>query len=190
MKELIKTILGFFLILIGLLAFLFFRKYSGDLIPYPVIWYFVGILFMIIGFLLVKSGLASHDKRVIKDLSVEINNFKLTADKIKVDLNNCKIRINNYTEQVEKVKSYKAQTFDAFYDSSKNIENVNINQAVLIFETDKFGQRAKYFSPTIYKDEITLRFLLDRQKETFIYVDRDNRSKYYFDLEFLNALDK
>jgi hypothetical protein len=141
---------------------------------------------MIIRFLLIKSELSSRDRKVRQNLKAEINNFKLTADKIKVDLNNCKIRANNYTEQVEVVKNYKAQAFDALYDSSKNIANVNINQAVLIFETDKYGEKERYFSPTIYKDEVTLRFLLDRQKETYIYVDRDNRSKYYFDLEFLN----
>jgi hypothetical protein len=44
-----------------------------------------------------------------------------------VDLNDCKIKTNNYTEQVEKVKSYRVQAFDAMYDSSKNIENVNVN---------------------------------------------------------------
>jgi hypothetical protein len=186
MQGLIKTILGFLLIIIGFLTVLFFRKYSGDLIPYPIIWVLAGILCVIIGFLLIKSGLSSRDRKARQNLKAEINNFKLTADKIKVDLNNCKIRANNYTEQVEVVKNYKAQAFDALYDSSKNIANVNINQAVLIFETDKYGEKERYFSPTIYKDEVTLRFLLDRQKETYIYVDRDNRSRYYFDLEFLN----
>jgi len=186
MTGLIKIILGILLIIIGLLTYLFFRKYSGDLIPYTIIWYFAGILCAIVGFLLVKSGLTSRDRKVTQDLKAEIDKFKSTADKIKVNFNDCKIRTNNYTEQVEKVKNYRAQAFDAMYDSSKNIENVNVNQAVLIFETENYGQKEHYYSPTIYKDEITLRFLLDRKKETNIYIDRDNRGRYYFDLEFLN----
>lgn len=76
---------------------------------------------------------------------------------------------------------------DAMVEPNLNIQNIEINQAVLVFETDILGQREQYISATIYKDPATLSFLLDKQKETCIYVDRDNRSNYYFDLEFLSV---
>jgi hypothetical protein len=51
------------------------------MIPYYIIWYFAGILCAIVGFLLVKSGLNSLDRKIIQDLKAEIDKFKSKADK-------------------------------------------------------------------------------------------------------------
>ena len=74
---------------------------------------------------------------------------------------------------------------DAMYDASKNLEQININQTILIFETDHYGQREHFNSSIIDKDELTLKYLMQRQKVTYIYIDKSDRSNYYFDLEFL-----
>ena len=187
MKGKIKTIAGVLLIILGFLTYLFFRNYSGHLIPYPVVWNFAGILLLIAGSLLINSGLTRRDKADDKKYAAEIDSFKLTADKIKVDLNSCEIRSNSYSQQISKAKDSRSMLLDAMVEPNLNIQNIEINQAVLVFETDILGQREQYISATIYKDPATLSFLLDKQKETCIYVDRDNRSNYYFDLEFLSV---
>jgi hypothetical protein len=186
MKDLIKAVLGFLFIGIGFLFFLFFGKYKGNLIPYPVFGYIVGILLMVLGYLLVKSGITLNNKKEKQNFNSEIDRFKQSADKIKVNLSDCEILSNNYTEQVEKVKSYKAQALDSIYDSGKNIEQVDINQTVIVYKTTQYGQKEQFNSSTINKDRITLNFLLAKHKETYLYVDRNNRQKYYFDIEFLN----
>jgi len=174
------------MLVLGILTYLFFRHYNGSFIPYPIVWYFGAILMILIGILLIKSAITKGNKEIEDNFKKEIEKFKLNSEKIPVDLNNCLIKTNNYTEQIEKESGYRAQTLDALYDSSKNVESVNVYNAVLIFETEINGQKEKFYSPTINKEEITLRFLLDRQKETFIYVDKGNRKRYYFDIEFLD----
>lgn len=181
----IKIIAGFLFIVLGFMTYLFFRNYSGDLIPYPAVWNFAGLFLMFAGFLLVKSGLSKGNKTERQRFKAEIDKLKVTADKIKVDLNSCEIRSNSYSQQIPKEKDSRSVLLDAMYDPDSNIRNIEINQAVVIYETDINGQREQFYSPPINKDAITLSFLLDRQKETYIYVDRDNRSEYYFDLEFL-----
>jgi hypothetical protein len=185
MKSSIKFIIGTLLFVIGLVTWLFFRRYNGEVIPVPIVWYFTGIACMLFGLLQIRKGYSQLNKQVIIDLQAEVNNFKLTADKILVDLNSCEIKANNYTEQVVDQRSYRSQAFDTMRGSPKKYGDIYINQAMLIFETEKYGQKERYYSPTIYKDEITLRFLLDKQKETYLYIDKNNREKYYFDLEFL-----
>jgi hypothetical protein len=44
---------------------------------------------------------------------------------------------------------------------------------------------AEYLSPIIKKDKQNLQFALGKQEQTNIYVDRTDKSFYYFDLEFL-----
>ena len=186
MKSWIKIISGILLTVTGIFAFLFFRNYKGDLIPDPLFWYIAGILLAIGGLLVIKGGYSQRDKRKAALAQAEIDKFKLSGDKILVDLNSCKIKTNNYTEQIERRRNYRAQALDEMYDSNENIINREVNQTVLVFESDKYGTKKQYYSRTIFKDEITLRFLLDKYKETYIYVDKNNRDQYYFDIEFLN----
>ena len=42
-------------------------------------------------------------------------------------------------------------------------------------------------SPYIYKDRVTVNFLLERHKQISIYVNPADCREYYFDLEFMNA---
>jgi hypothetical protein len=133
-----------------------------------------------------EYAITLNNKKEKQNFKSEIDRFKQSADKIKVNLSDCEIISNNYTEQVEKVKSYKAQALDSIYDSGKNIEQVDINQTVIVYKTTQYGQKEQFNSSTINKDRITLNFLLAKHKETYLYVDRNNRQKYYFDIEFLN----
>jgi hypothetical protein len=181
----IKAI-GIIMIIIGLLILLFFKQYSGVLIPHPVVGFVLGLLLMISGYLTFKKGSAQWYEKNEENIKARIQEFRRKADKVRVDLNACEIKTNSYSEQVDKVKNYKAKAFDTLYDSDKGIENINSNETVLIFETEKYGEKEHYYSPVIYKDEITLRFMLDKQKETYIYIDKENRGNYYFDLEFLD----
>ena len=74
-------ILGFLLLLIGFLTFLFFQKYRESLIPYPTLWSFAGIILFIIGILFFKKAFFSNHLKAIKDWKNEIERFKSIADK-------------------------------------------------------------------------------------------------------------
>jgi hypothetical protein len=73
-------------------------------------------------------------------------------------------------------------------DSIKNVEIMNVIQTVIIFrfENPITGIKERFVSRVLPKDKITLMIYLDKQKQTYLYVDKINREKYYFDLSFLN----
>lgn len=182
-----RRITGIILLIIGLVAFLLFYRYSGNLLPYSLLWHTGVIATFGLGTLLILSSSKKDDIDMKSVVANEINRLKQFGDRIKVDFNDCEIVTNNYIKEVATGSSYKVQAFDALYDSNRNIKKVNVNQTVLVFETHRLGRKEKFKSPTIYKDEMTLRFLLARKKETFIYVDRNQKDKYYFDLEFIKT---
>lgn len=47
--------------------------------------------------------------------------------------------------------------------------------------------RMELLSPYIYKDRVTVNFLLEKHKQISIYVNPVDCREYYFDLEFMNA---
>ncbi len=126
-----------------------------------------------------------------------IDDIKTNGDKIKVDLSQCDIKENNYVEEKEKhgTGNYittldierNIQAWNALTDSTKNTERVQVYQAVLIFNINHAGKAEKFVSRVIPFDRATLLFKLDNQKETTLYVDKKDRCKYYFDLEFLSV---
>ena len=182
-----KVIIALFSILSGLLICLFFGSYSGTVIPYPTLWYMAGAALVAAGIALLVVTVLKNIKEDERKLTEQLNTFKASARKIKVDLSSCIIRTNIYVEEVEKVKSSEAKFYDGLYDSSRNMERIDVKRAVLLYETEESGEKKQYYSAEIYKDEITIRFLLQRQEHTFIYVDSAEEKYYYFDIEFLNG---
>jgi hypothetical protein len=181
----LKSVLGYALMVAGVLAFVFFRNYRGEAIPNPNFWYILSIGIVVLGFFVVRNNRSRKLKVEKENLNAEIEEFKMHADKLLVDLNACEIITNNYTEHIERSKSSRAQALDFVYDSSYNVEDKDVLQSVIFYETEHEGKKEKFYSHTMYKDEVTLRIKFDRQKETYIYIDKFNRERYYFDLEFL-----
>lgn len=177
-------ITGIILIILGLLDIFFFWNYSGEVIPLPMVWLIGGVVMVSLAvFLLFRSftdAAASLDE-VVRD---QVDQLKQEGEKIEVNLDECEIMTNNYTRELER-KSKRAHAIDAVYDSSQNIITETVNQAVLVYKRGINGEEETFYSPTIYKDETSLRWLLERQKKTAIYVDKDDRSLYYFDVAFL-----
>jgi len=181
----VKQIIGIILIIVGVIVLLFFDNYPGGIIPYPILWYLLSIVIIGIGVLLIRKSLKQKNEEITNQIENELNRLKKYGDKILVDLDKCEILTNNYVEEIESDSSYTVQRWDALYDSSRNIKKVNVYQTRLLFESNRLGKKEKFYSPTINKDEVTIRFLLALHKNTFIYIDRMYKDKYYFDINFL-----
>jgi len=65
----------------------------------------------------------------------------------------------------------------------------NVVQTVILFQylNSRTGQTEKFVSHVIPKDRVSLSFYLDQQGQTTLYIDKTNRSLYYFDLDFLKS---
>ena len=107
----------------------------------------------------------------------------------------CEIKEHNYKEERE-VSNDKREWISLIAGggiesyaalSAQKLEQVQVNQSVIIFshQNTRSGEIEKFISRIIPKDKITLSFYLDNKKSTTLFVDKANRGKYYFDLDFL-----
>ena len=112
--------------------------------------------------------------------------LKDSGTTIDVDFSQCELKSNQYREEVDQgftlASKYMALDVMAGRD---NREYQNVDQSVIVFETDYKGERVTFYSPLINKEKMTLEFLLADKKSTKVYVDRLNKENYYFDLEFI-----
>ena len=149
------------------------------------------------GFILVGIGVFILIPLLNKEISKAENDYNkwkhnlfINGIKREIDLNHCKIKYNNFKEEItEDDDSYKIRSnyehLDHFITGKDLREFKEVKQSVIIAETDFNGTKTKFYSPIIDKDPISLQFLLADKKKTFIYIDRYNSSNYYFDLDFI-----
>ncbi len=193
----VRRISAYILFGLGFLTVTFFRTYSGTIIPYPFLFWLIGLLMFWCGWALLRWTPTIKEQQETVRLKKLIDDIKTNGEKIKVDLLKCEIKQNNYIVEKEKhgTGSYittldiehDIQVWNALTDSIKNTDRVQVNQVVLIFDNSRNGKTEKFVSSVIPIDRVTLLFKLDKQKETTLYVDKNNRSKYHFDLDFLSA---
>jgi hypothetical protein len=194
-----RRILAYILFGLGFLTVTFFRRYSGEVIPYPFLFWLLGLGMFIGGLLFLRYTPTATEINLQKQIAETISDLKANGDKIQVDLTQCDIKANNYTEEREKYgHSNELLTLDFERQiqgwnaigggSMRNVEQVHVKQTVLIYnyQNNRNGKTEIFVSRVIPKDKVTLSFYLDRQKQTILYVDISNRDKYYFDLDFLN----
>jgi len=178
-----KHILGIVLIILGGISYYFFSHYEGHLIPVPFLFTILSAGIVVLGFYIFIHFLKAPEPYNF----IEIRRLKKEGEKIDIVLLDCDFLINNYTVEKEISSNYKVQGLDTIYNGRRSVKNIDYDQIVLVHEYIVNGKSEKFYSQTIFKEEITLRFLLEKQSRTFIYVDKKNRDNYYFDLEFLEV---
>lgn len=104
--------------------------------------------------------------------------------KIEINLSKIEIKSSNYREEIIDNGYSKYKALDTLSETD-NREYNTIKECILVYETQVSEKKFKFFSPIIPKDEITLRFLLNNQKTTFIYQDKTDPGNYFFDIDFL-----
>ena len=191
-----KRIIAYISFGLGFLIITFFKKYTGTIIPYPIVFYLLGFALFIIGIVLIRKTPTLKEQRDTKILNNEIKNLILSGEKIKIKLSDCTIKENNYVEEVDKYGSgnylttldieRNIQAVNSILSNIGNAEKIHVFQTVLIYTVDINGKIIKFSSRILPYDRINLLFKLDKQKETILYVDKKNREMYYFDLDFLN----
>jgi hypothetical protein len=193
----VRKIIAYILFVLGAIIVLFFRHYRGNLIPfeYSIIYYLIGTGMWLGGYFLLRSKENGKNTKQAIELRKLVDEIKITGEKIVVNLEECEIKENSYTEEVDKYRNETMTTpsiigdiqfWDGLYDSRYNSKMVDVNQSVLIFKYLHNGVEEKFISKIIPRTKEDLKFKLYFQKNTLLYVDRNNRKRFYFDLSFLN----
>jgi hypothetical protein len=195
-----KKIAAYALFILGFLTIIFFRHYAGQIIPYPSLFWLLGLAMFFVGYLLVRYTPSTKDQAARQHLRQMIVDLEANGEKITVDLTDCEIREHSYSEHREtygRDSLFLSLTggpgiqylLNELEDETHGTGIANITQCVLIFHyaNARTGQTEKFISQVISKDKVSLSFYLDQQKATTLYVDKTDRSHYYFDCNFLRT---
>jgi hypothetical protein len=177
----LRVVIGVILIVVGAIFLLFFLKVEFGTFENHYLFLLGSGSISIIGFVLVRDW--SFNLKIRKRKN-PVTSIKKSGEKILVDLRKCKIKSHSYFVEVEKNDSYKVKALNAIYDETLNTEHIEINQCIIECKIIIDNKSLKIVSPVINKDEISLSFLLDNQKTTYVYFNKINK-EYFFDLDFL-----
>lgn len=156
MNRILLLAAGILLIAIGVIGRIYFSHYDGTLISNPELFLILSYLCIFLGVFLFYRSSKLKLHNSQNKARMDAEKMKQNGEKINVPLDQCDIKEGDY--------------------------------CIIIFAYNNPRTSAPeiFVSPPINRDKVTLTFYLEKQKNIFVYVDRSDRSKYYFDLEFLS----
>ena len=180
-------ITAFLLLLAGWLVDEFFDHYHGTLIPHPTLFWLGGILLALAGYSLIRGGVSVRFNQDRRERRRFIDDLQANGEKIAVDLTTCEIRSTDYTETRDRSDDSYSYSYGSMANIDRSSYTVDVRQSIFIFQQEnaRTGAMERFVSPVIPKDMTTLSFYFDQQHQTNLYVDKNDRSRYYFDLDFL-----
>lgn len=120
-------------------------------------------------------------KKVLK--ISKIRRLKSKGIKVPVDLRKCSI--SEYSNRIEKGTVYKEIIDRLVLNKPQDYNERVFFNTTLHFEIILKNKKCSFISEKINVDSLTLTILIEKYKETIIYVDKDDTNRYYFDLEFI-----
>ncbi|HVU54674.1 MAG TPA: hypothetical protein VHD83_06440 [Puia sp.] len=97
-----RRILAYILFGLGFLTLTFFKHYTGELIPYPFLFWLVGLALFAGGLLFLRYTPDGRDLEARKKLVATIADLKNNGEKIQVDLSKCEIKEHSYSEEKQR----------------------------------------------------------------------------------------
>lgn len=193
-------IIGAAIVVISSVANLFFfgtrgyNGYHGTQLTHACAMALGGVAMGWMGIRMVRSADRNKRKTDAKNAGQQLDDFKMNADVIRVNLAGCEIKGNDYRNERVVEDNSKADEMAALLDwqgfpalrRDTSITEI-ASESVLVFEHEYLGVHERFMSEIIYKHKTTLQFMLEAEQWTCIYVDKDDRKRYYFDVEVLKA---
>src|SRR5450432_4234474 len=96
----IKKLFGYTIAAIALISISFFSHYQGDLIPYPMLWIILSIIVLATGFYIALTSKTKKEMVTAAEYSNHHNQLVATGEQIKLDIDSCEIKENNYYEEI------------------------------------------------------------------------------------------
>lgn len=186
-----NKLLGYFLMGVGVVGLIFFLNYKGTAIPLRELWFALSIFIIITGgYFFAKYKWRQfnelHSAGPNKSRLAEIEQLKLTGDKVKVTLDNAEVKSRTYQQQIIKDGlPSRMEVIDALYDSGRNYKTEEIQQTYIVFYKQYNGTTYKFISPATTQSVEVVRQYIDRQKGVDLYVGPQNPSNHYFELPFV-----
>ena len=155
-----RMIFGLLLIIACFLGTLFFRRYSGTVIPYPVLWYFSFIALGLLGVWLISSSLRSVENDIQQAANSELMEFKSRAERIEVNFDQCEFKSGTFSQQVDDPNLTSLQLVAPVSPLFMDTEiTENVIRSYLIYSDKTDGSDSKYISQSFPFDQATLKLI-------------------------------
>lgn len=195
-----QKIIAYFLLISGLFTFFFFYNYRGSLIQHNTIFWIIGLFFFVSGFYILKNEskiIMFYRNREQKKI---LSNLVKHGNRIIVDLRKCEIKSNSFLNAEVEDEKDEVSFIRFFADPGilKSISSIDYflnnydngkqkNYSVIIFRSTYLGEKRMFISQLIEKDKITLSIKMNLQKEINLYIDKQDKNLYAYDLTFLES---
>jgi hypothetical protein len=174
-----KRLLGIILIISSAIGLLFFREYTGQMIPYPTLFVFLSIAIGLFGAFLFLRSRTKREIAIDSEISRAISDLKSKGEKIVLQYDNCKFKGNDYQEEIQDESRLRSD--DVLFNQTSRVKIVEIAQSAIVY-CHHSGESKEWFkSQTFPISEVGLKMRV-MKGELILYVDRFDRGKYYFEL--------
>ena len=176
----IKKLFGYTIAGLAFISIVFFSYYKGDLISYTTLWLILSIMVFLIAFYITYTGRMQKEIDTSAEYSNHHNKLIATGEQIKVDIDSCEIRENNYYEEIPHHNFRGTELIVAAFDPNENYEEKYVDQSAIIYHHKIGDKTEKYISQTFPFgiETLTLHIL---NNDITLYVDRFDRNNYSFD---------
>lgn len=171
-------ILGMLITVMGAIVVLTMWRHTLYWIP--------GVIMIVIGVIITYTIGKKDDKVFLKEIERLKAELRQNGEAVRVEFLKCEVKTNDYSEEREIGYSHRVQFYNALQDERKNTEIVEVYQSVIVFKYEHEGITETFYSHIITKEREHLLFILDTKKETMLYIDKNDRERYFFDLDFLD----
>jgi hypothetical protein len=108
--------------------------------------------------------------------------LKQTGQRIAVNLDDCVFKLNNYTDEVVSDSFSREAMFNTMVPERSNYAAVPVSQTAFIYIEKNGDKQNKYISQAFPMDETTLKYHI-MTGHMILYIDRQDKSKYIFELK-------
>ena len=177
----IKKLFGYTVAGIAFIAIIFFSYYKGYLISYTNLWLILSMMVFLIAFYVAAT--IKTKKEIVTSLNDSNRRDKLiaTGEKIRLDIDSCEIKENDYYEEIPNQGAMEMRSIDALFDPNENYKEKYIDQSAIIY-LHKIGDKTEKYISQVFPfgtEVLTLHIL---NNDIILYVDRFDRNNYLFDL--------
>jgi len=138
----IKKLPAYIIAGIALIGVVFFSYYKGDLISYTTLWLILSIIVFVITFYIAYTARTKKEIITTSEYSNRLNKLIASGEQIKLDIDSCDIKENNYYEEIHNQRTPDIQSVDAIFDPNENYEEEYIDQSAIIY-FHKIGDKTR-----------------------------------------------
>lgn len=173
-----KIFSGILLLIISIIGTIYFRRYSGTVVPFPTLMFFAFLLLGMVGAWLIFSASYSTEKGLRAAHQSAQEKIRKNAVKIKLNFDLCEFKDRSFHQEVpDQTPALLNVMADASYNSPAKTEYASRSWLIYTMPdtSEKFTSRAFPLEATSLKASVL-------KGQVFLFIDRFDRQKYFFEI--------